>query len=262
MNTQTLIKETQEWLDWVNQPFTPGMLVQSFNAPQIMNPANAAAVGDYKAKADSAASPGSAPVSVFEGMQTTANLSRVRAEFNPIDVEGTGNKAHFLQFTQNIADAPFLTLLSANTLEVKEKSHNADTLINSFVGGFIGLAESDIAQVLTSVKTLASAALSYAGQQERVSNFAQNLLQVDSSGDVQFSLYSSEFSIKSENNKGTITFEASYFLVRAQYQLSVASWNQVVNVFSAQQKTDTQSWLDQMSTKNKSVGAAKTPCLD
>lgn len=261
MNSR-VIKETKEWLEYVNQPFIPGMIVQSFDAAKITNPANAAAVGDYKAKADSAASPGSAPVSVFEGMQTTANLSRVRAEYNPLNVEVNGNKAHFLQFTQNIADAPFLTLLSSDTIEIKQKSRESNELINSFVDGFVGLAEGDKNQVLNSVKNLASAALSYAGQEEKLSNFAQNLLQVDLAGDVQFSLYSSEFSIKSENHKGTISFEASYLLVRAVYQLSVASWEQIKDAFSQQQKTDTQSWLDQMSTKSKSVEAAKTPCLD
>ena len=256
------VKKAQEWLEFMNQPFIPGMLVQSFNAPQIMNPANTAAVGNYAAQAASAASPGTAPVSVFEGMQTIANLSRVRAGYNPLDVEGTGNKAHFLQFTQNIADAPFITLLTADTLAVKQESHNSDILVDTFVDGFVGLAEGDIIKVRNSVKTLAAAALSYAGQEEKGSNFAQNLLQVNSAGDVQFSLYSSEFSIKSEQNKGTVTFQSSYFLVRAVYQLSVASWKQIKDLFAEQQKTDTQSWLNQMSTKKKVAEAAKTPCLD
>ena len=261
MNDRKL-KEVKEWLEYINQPFIPGMLVQSFKAPGIMAPTNASGVGDYVAKAAAAATPGTAPGSIFEGMQTVANLCRVKANYNPLDVEGNGNFAHFLQFTQNIADVPFLSLLNSSSQEIEQKSKNSDILINSFVDGFVGLAEEDKDAVTNSVKTLAKAALSYAGQVETGSNFAQNLLQTNSSGDVQFSLFNSIFTIKSENNKGTITFESSYKLYRAVYQLSAASWAEIKPVFDQQQKTDTSEWLKNMTTKPKGLGAATTPCLD
>lgn len=249
----------KEWLEFIQQPFIPGMTVQSVRAAQIMAPANALGAGDYVKKANDAATPGPAPGSIFEGMQTIANLSRTRANYNPLDPEGTGNKQHFLQFTQNIADAPFLSLINASTTEVHQKSTDASVLVNSFVGAFVGIADQDKKQVEDSVKNLVNAALSWSNQQQRLSNFAQNLLQINSSG-VEFHLYSSVFEIYTTNNKGVITFESSYNLLRAVYQLSQASWNDIKPIFDQQKKTSTEDWLNNMKTPTQS-GGARALCL-
>jgi hypothetical protein len=250
----------EEWLSYMSQPFQPGMMLQAASG-SIMAPAKADAIGNYAQKAAAAASPGTAPGSVFEGMQTIANLARVRASYNPLDPEGTGNKAHFLQFTQYIADAPMLTLLKADTIEVNERSRNSDMLIKAFVGAFVGLATEDVNEIQGRVKSLAQAALSYSNRQERYSNFAQNLLQTNSSGAVEFHLYSSQFQISQTERKGTITFASSYHVLRAVYQLSPNGWSQVREIFNQQQKTSTQSWLDNMNTKPKPGGGARALCL-
>lgn len=251
----------EEWLRYMSQPFQPGMLLQAASG-SIMAPAKADAVGNYAQQAAAAATPGTAPISVFDGMQTIANLSRVRASYNPLDPEGTGNKAHFLQFSQNIADAPMLTLLKADTMEVTERSQNSDALIKAFVGAFVGLATQDVDEIQNNVKSLAHAALSYANRQERYSQFAQNLLRTDRGGAVEFHLYSSQFQISQTERKGTITFASSYTVLRAVYQLSPNGWNQVREIFNQQQKTSTQSWLDNMNTKPKAGGgAARALCL-
>ncbi|MCC5615138.1 hypothetical protein LC605_08610 [Nostoc sp. CHAB 5836] len=249
----------KEWLEFMKQPFIPGMSVQSVGAAQVMAPANALGVGDYVKKADDAATPGPAPGSIFEGMQTIADLSRTRANYNPLDPQGTGNKQHFLQFTQNIADAPFLSLINASTTEVHQRSTDASVLVNSFVGAFVGIADNDKKQVEDSVTNLVNAALSWSNQQQRLSNFAQNLLQTNPSG-VEFHLYSSVFEIYTTNNKGVITFESSYYLLRAVYQLSQASWNDIKPIFDQQKKTSTEDWLNNMKTPTKSDGS-RALCL-
>ena len=226
-----------------------------------MAPANAAAVGDYQKMANAAATSGLHPGSIFEGMQTVADLSRTRAHYNPLDPTGTGNKAHFLDFSQNIAEAPFLSLLNASTKSVEQKSENADTLIDSFVSAFEGIASENVAQITSAVKNLAKAALSYSDKVQKYSNFAQNLLQTNSSGDVEFHLYSSQLSIHQNESKGTITFESSYEVLVAVYQLSSASWADVKDAFAKQKKTSTESWMNSMKTPVNAEGGARALCL-
>ena len=250
----------EEWLEFMTQPYVPGLTLQAVSGP-IMNPSNADAVGDYAEKAAASATSGSAPESIFEGMQTVANLARTRAGYNPLDPEGTGNKAHFLQFTQNIADAPFLDLIKADRVQVTQKSKDSSKLIKSFVDAFVGIATENVAQIQISVKNLANAALSYAEEIQEFSNFAQNLLQLKSSGNVEFHLYSSQFQIQTSERKGTITFQSSYEVLRAVYQLSPASWANVKPLLQQQKKTDTISWLNEMRTKSKGSGGAIASCL-
>lgn len=249
----------EEWLEFMTQPYVPGLTLQAVSGP-IMNPSNAAAVGDYAERAAASATSGSAPGSIFEGMQTAADLARTRSGYNPLDPEGTGNKAHFLQFTQNIADAPFLSLIKADRVYVNQQSQDSSKLIESFVDAFVGIATENAAQIQTSVQNLAKAAISYSNKTQRYCNFAQNLLQLNSSGNVEFHLYSSQFSIQTSEKKGTITFQSSYEVLRAVYQLSPASWANVKPLFEQQEQTDTEDWLAQMRTPPNEGGAIAS-CL-
>lgn len=250
----------EEWLEFMTQPYVPGLTLQAVSGP-IMNPSNAAAVGDYAEIAAASATSGSAPGSIFEGMQTAANLARTRAGYNPIDPEGTGNKAHFLQFAQNIADAPFLALIKADTVHVNQKSQDSSKLIQSFVDAFVGIATENAAQIQTAVQNLANAAISYSKETQSFSNVAQNLLQLNSSGNVEFHLYSSKFLIQTSKRKGTITFQSSYEVLRAVYQLSPASWAHLKPLLQWQERTDTEDWLDQMTTPPNGSGGAIASCL-
>jgi hypothetical protein len=251
----------EEWLNHVTQKFTPGMLVQTATN-QVMAPANAIGVGNYDVMAAAAETSGSNPGSIFEGMQTIADLSRTRAHYNPLDPNGTGNQQHFLQFTQLIADAPMLSLIKADTTSVVNNSQNADSLIDSFVSAFVGIATENVGEITKAVANLAKAAVSYSDKIESYSNFAQNLLQVDSSGNVEFHLYSSVFNIHTTEKKGTITFHSDYNVLRAVYQLSPASWSSVKDLFNQQKKTDTKNWLDNMTTPDKGAGGARALCIE
>jgi hypothetical protein len=237
------------------------MLATLSSTGQTMAPANASGVGDYADKAKAAATIGPAPGSIFEGMQTIADLSRTRAHYNPLDPEKTGNKQHFLAFSQNIADAPMLSLLRADTVSIEEKSQDASKLINGFVSLFDGLSKEDVAGVTAAVTKLADAALSYSDKIEKYSQFAQNLLQTDSSGNVKFHLYSSTFQIHTTESKGVITFQSSYELLRAVYQLSPSSWQDVKDIFSQQKKADAAAWFDSMTTKPKAGSGIRALCL-
>ncbi len=228
---------------------------------QIQNPARAEAVGDYAAKAKAAETPGTAPISVFDGMQTAVNLCRTKSQFNPLDPENYGNKEHFLLFTQYISSMPFVTLQWAQTTNIKQKSHNADTLIDSFVSGFQGIAEKDKDAIVESVRHLVSAALSYSDQTEKQSNFAQNLLQVDSAGNVVFNLYSSTFEIHSSEHKGNITFQSEYSLSQASYTLSPSTWEQVKASFAEQLKVSVDDWLNDMKTPLNQNSQIRAVCL-
>lgn len=269
-----LLERTNSWVEHIcNTKSEKILLPQSvFKQPAtlklqsdggvIENPARAQAVGDYKEQAKKASTPGTAPQSIFDGMQTAVNMCRTKAGFNPLDPDKNGDNAHFILFTQYISSMPFVTLNWATTTNIKQQSKNADVLINSFVDGFLGIAQNDKQQIVTSVKGLVSAALSYSNQTEKLSNFAQNLLQVDSSGNVQFSLYSSTFSISSTNNKGVITFRSEYELSQAMYSLSPASWEVVKEAFAKQYKVTVDDWINDMTTPVKADSKIRALCLE
>lgn len=232
------------------------------SADAIQNPSRAEAVGDYQAKAKAAATPGTAPISVFDGMQTAVNLCRTKSQFNPLDPDNFGNKAHFLLFTQYITSIPFITLQWTQTTEIKQKSHNADVLIDSFVDGFNGIADKDKNAIVNSVQGLVKAALSYSDQTQRESNFAQNILQVDGEGNVEFNLYSSTFEISSSEHKGNITFQSEYALAQACYTLSPSSWEQVKASFAEQLKVSVDDWLNNMKTPVMPGSTIRAICLE
>ncbi len=250
-----------EWLQHITQPHVSAMLVRSATG-SIMNPTNALAVGSYQAAADAAAGAGSAPLSVFEGLQTIADLSRTSAGFNPLDPTGTGDKAHFLQFSQNVADAPMLSLLTADTKTIQESSTDASKLIQAFVNAFTGIASENIGQITQAVTSLANAALSYSDKQESYSNFAQNLLQTNSAGNVEFHLYSSTFQIHKTEQKGIVTLHSNYQVLSAVYQLSTNGWASIRDLFNQQQKTSTNDWINNMKTPVKAAGGARALCLE
>ncbi|PHI18675.1 hypothetical protein CEQ90_16565 [Lewinellaceae bacterium SD302] len=227
----------------------------------IMSPANAAGVGNYVQMAQQNSSSGSAPKSVFEGMQTIANLSRVKAGYNPLDPEGKGSKANFLQFSQYLADLPALSLLNSSTKEVHQQEQNADKIIDSFVAAFEGIAQENVAAITSAVSNLAKAALSYSKKEQKYSNFAQNLLQVNSTGDVQFHLYSSVFQISQTESKGTITYKSDYSVLVAVYELAASEWGQISGIFNKQEKTSINDWLNNMKTPVKGAGGARALCL-
>lgn len=233
----------------------------------FFSPAAGSATGSYAKDADKNVSPGKAPVSIYEGLQTSIDIARRRSGYNPLDQptdqkpKTAGDREHFIAFTQEIANIPFLSLLKAQVTQIEQKSHNANELIDSFVKGFIGLQAQDVGQIRDSLASLVNAALSYSEQTERQSNFNQNILQTGPAGAVYFMLYASEFTIKATSHKGTITFQSSYNLSQAIYQLSVESWNNVKDVFSQTQKTDTQQWLGDTTTEPKVGSTLKASCV-
>lgn len=233
----------------------------------FFSPAKGTATGSYAKDADANVSPGSAPVSIYEGLQTAIDIARRRSGYNPLDQptdqkpKSAGDREHFIAFTQQIAEIPFLSLLAAQVTQIQQKSHDANALVDSFVKGFIGLKNQDVEQIKQSLSSLVNAALSYSEQTERQSNFNQNILQTGDSGSVNFMLYASEFTIKASSHKGTITFQSSYTLSQAIYQLSVESWNNVKDVFSKQQKTDTQQWLGDTTTQVREGSKLRAICL-
>lgn len=265
-----LLGKTNEWVKHITSTDKIILPQSIFERPsllrmegvQIENPARAEAVGDYRQQANNASTPGTAPQSIFDGMQTAVNMCRTKAEYNPLDPDGKGDKTHFIQFTQYISSMPFVTLDWATTTQIKQQSKNADVLINSFVDGFWGIEKGDKNQIVKSVQGLVSAALSYANQTEKMSNFAQNLLQVDSAGNVQFSLYSSTFQISATEKKGIITFHSEYELSQAMYSLSPASWASVREAFSRQYKVTVDDWINDMTTPVKQGSTVKALCLE
>ncbi|MGL4603695.1 MAG: hypothetical protein ACRCU9_06075 [Iodobacter sp.] len=241
---------------------SPEIISLQANADSIQNPFRAEAVGDYLDKANAAATPGTAPISVFDGMQTAVNLCRTKAQFNPLDPKKFGNLEHFLLFSQYISSMPFVTLQWAQTTNIKQQSHDANVLIDTFVSGFKGILEKDKSQIILSVQNLVKAALSYSNQTQEDSNFSQNLLQVDGEGNVQFNLYCSTFKISSSSSKGNITFHSEYSLAQASYTLSPSTWKQVQGAFAEQLKVTTTDWLALMKTPVMPGSTIKAICLE
>jgi len=228
----------------------------------IQNPTNSMATEDYHTMAAETASTGTAPESIFEGMQTIANIARTSADFDPLDPEGKGNKENFLTFTQHLNDSTVLSLLRSHTIYVKSKSRQSDKLINSFADAFNGIGEENKEAIVSAVTNLASAALSYSNQVERYSNFAQNILEVDAEGNVIFHLYYCQFQIESTERKGTIKFSSQYDVLQAVYKLTPGQWGMVREEFAEETKVSTEAWLSKFTTKPKMNADAKTPCLN
>lgn len=262
MNDRKL-KEVKEWLEFIQQPLSPGMLDSSLQThKETMAPARALAVGHYQNQARKAQTKGTEPKSIYEGLQTIVNLCRVKAEYDPIDVENKGNYQHFLAFTNYLAHAPFLTLIQAKHTKVDQKSKNTDELIDSFVETFIGLTKENYAQVKESVTKLVSNIASYAQKKDKQANFFQNLLMVNNSGDLLVTLHYTLLEIKEDDGKFTITYESNYKLYQAQYQLSASMWDTIQPHFSTLEKTTTDKWIDFMKTPPKKDSKVKTPCFD
>ncbi|WP_224554168.1 hypothetical protein [Pectobacterium versatile] len=262
MSNQYMKANTSEWLVNLKRstPNRNNFLFAS-QSERIMNPIMSVATQKYIDGYRSVlATTSNTPQTMYDGMQTILNLCRVKSGYNPLDPEGTGDKAHFSLFTQNIASVPCFTLLNAQTKNIKQQSHNANDLINSFVSAFDGLAQQDVAKIENSVGDLVKAALSYAHQEEVESNFTQGVLQT---GDDQviFSLYASVFETSATNDKGIVTFKSEYTLQEAQYGLSKSDWENIKEAFSSEEKTSMEQWLSSMQTPVKSGSSVKALCL-
>ncbi|MGI3027022.1 hypothetical protein ACRTC8_20185, partial [Vibrio cholerae] len=87
-----LLERTNAWLGHITgaekillpqSVFASQSLLKMLDTDSLTeNPSRAAAVGDYKAQAAKASTPGTAPQSVFDGMQTAVNMCRTKAGYN------------------------------------------------------------------------------------------------------------------------------------------------------------------------------------
>lgn len=263
--------QTKAWLELINQPPLEVLLQNPFAPKPIENPIRSVASPHYlvaqrKDQKDidvvqESTNSDVPPTTMYDGMQTTINLCRVNAGFDPLDPKGKGDAAHFIKFTNNVASVPFITLNKASTSEVKQQSHDSSALIASFVGAFEGMLAGDAQMLTKSLKGLTNAALSYAGQEERQSNFSQTMLQTGGGDAVLFFLYASVFTIQVTQSKGTITYKTQYELRQASYSLSQTAWLQVKDVFAKQTNIDTKKWLESMQTPQDQQSEVTVECL-
>lgn len=265
-----LTTDTLSWLNSMNSSDSDIYTADSVfhhgptgkNNALILGPCNAKPTAKYMQSARSKSMAGDAPDSIYDGLQTTVNMCRVKSEYNPLDPEGKGTNKYFLLFTNQISAVPFLTLEWAQTTSIKQKSHNADEIINSFVDGFRGIFAKDKQDIKTSVKKLVRAALSYSSTRQKESNFVQNILDVDDKGKVYFNLYASTFEILQTESKGTITFKAEYSLNQASYSMSPAIWELVKELLNQQHKQSIEDWINNMSTQPKEGSKVNLFCFD
>ena len=197
------------------------------------------------------------PMTIHEGIQTVLNIARAGSGYNPLDQptkenpNAKGNVAHFYDFVDRINEAPFLTLEFGGSKNVVQSSHNADELINSFVGTFEGVTQKDINGIIKSLKTLVSAALSYSEATESQSNFVQAICDQDENGNVTAAIYGSVFSIYVERHKGTITYVTAYQLNQVKWSLSPQMWTDTLrNKVQDQLNQSTEDWLNHNTTKS------------
>lgn len=256
-------QKTTDWLTYMTAPRLRSVNKNIFAADgQVQNPARAIGSADYLREAQEQASDSDAPQSIFEGLQTAVNLARIQSGFDPLNPDIEGNKKNFTTWTENIAAAPFLTLVDATTTEITQSSQNSDAIIDSFVDAFVGISSGDRNAIIASVSNLVKAALSWSEETQKQSNFAQNLLRTEAEGAVSFHLYYSEFEISQSSNKGTITFHSEYTLKQAEYSLSQATWDDLKDIFAEQLKTSTDDWLDSMLTPDKPGSRVRATCLE
>lgn len=232
------------------------------NSTTAMAPFQAHPNKNYKDAEKKAQTPKPNPESIYEGLQTTINLCRVKSKYDPLAPNTSESNKQFQEFTRLIAGVPFITLEWAQTTNIEQKSTSADDLINSFVDGFRGILQGDKQAVKTSVKSLVKAALSYSEKKQEYSGFSQNVFTLGNDGKVYFNLYSSTFEIYQSESKGTITFHSVYSLRQASYSLSPATWSEVKESFEKQKKESIDDWLNSMNTNEKKGSKIKAICLE
>nr|WP_314266747.1 hypothetical protein [uncultured Moellerella sp.] len=267
---EKLIQETSLWINNIN---SNNNLVHTSNIffnnlptskahSDILGPFNVHPVSDYAKTARNMNTFGSAPISIYDGLQTIVNMCRIKSQYNPLDPNGKGSYAYFLLFAGLLASVPCLNIQWAEVSIVTQKSQNADILIDSFVRKFNGISAKDQYELKISVKKLVTASLSYAGAQQKNANFIQNLLDVDARGNVYFNIYSSFFTISQTSNKSGITFQSEYFLTQISYCLTASNWEKVRTLYADQQKQTIDEWINNMTTQGKAGSKAKAPCLN
>ncbi|MBS9443422.1 hypothetical protein [Photorhabdus heterorhabditis] len=261
-NSNHELEKAQEWIEyitcrggrdlkeWEHSDNVFIHFLDTENLSDVQSPANIAVTDEYAVFAKKSATSCKYPVSITEGLQTLINLCRVASGYDPLDPEGNGNAEKFVAFTDEIAKIPFLSLLWSNTSIITQQSHDTDVLIDSFVDTFRGLSPEDKITIKLYLKELIRAALSYADENEKQSNFVQCALK-KSSNSVSLLLYSSVLTIKKVNNKGTIKFTSDYTLSQAEYNLSQASWEIVKPMFDKENKTTIECLINYMTTKVK-----------
>ncbi|MFW1985064.1 hypothetical protein ACG94M_17355 [Acinetobacter guillouiae] len=176
---------TSDWLEFINSDHSKNLLTDnlSFCKQSTFHklfidsdvsefaPFKPCATEEYLKGAREFSTSGSAPISVYDGLQTTLNICRAKSGYNPLDQEQEndpagkdrkGSAKYFIAFTNLIAGVPFLTLDWAESTYIDQKSHNADEIINSFLKGFKGIQEKDQQKIRDSIVDLVKAALSYA----------------------------------------------------------------------------------------------------
>ncbi len=204
---------------------------------------------------------------IQDGLQALVNLARTAAHFDPAtETNGLDNKSAFNNFINFLQQNPILTLRSSSTKEIKQASHNANELINSFVDAFNGIQDKDKSAVIKSVASLVSAALSWSEQTEKESLFFQNALTTETNGTkitaVTTNIYYSTFTVSVSKHKGTITYHSTYSLSQAVLALSMSDFNSNKTAIKNLQQQSLQEYLDSLKTKSKPGSDVKVPCLD
>ncbi|KMW74865.1 hypothetical protein TI10_03695 [Photorhabdus luminescens subsp. luminescens] len=274
-NPDYAVKKAQEWIEQIEKGGTRLLkdwersdnIIMNYpdvgDSSDVQSPANGAATGNYTQLARDSSTPSKNPLSIAEGLQTVINMCRAVSGYNPLDPQGPGNKKNFFSFTEELSGVPFLSLLSASTQYVIQKSHDANVLINSFLENFLGLSSQEKEQMKIPLRQLAIAALSYAGRRQTQSNFVQSVLATSPRGGVSFFLYWSEFSIiASEDDKGMIEFKSSYLLPQAEYNLRYESWVNVRPAFEKAQKVSLEDWINSMTTRKKQGSNVRALCIE
>jgi hypothetical protein len=220
----------------------------------------------YLASAKSVSSNNSAPISVHDGIQTVINMCRSKSEYDPLDQKGKGSGEYFTKFTNLISGVPFLTLEWSEVTTIEQKSHNADSLIDSFLNGFRGVENQDKEEIRKSLKELVKAALSYSKTKQTKSIFSQNIFSEQNKNTelekVSCAIYSSIFEISQTEHKGNITFYAKYSLIQASYSLNTSTWNRIKNSFAEKEKESVDAWIHGTTTPENVSSGVKALCLE
>lgn len=209
-----------------------------------------------------------APISVYDGLQTTINMCRAKSGYNPLDQSegGKGSGKYFIAFTDLVAKVPFLTLDWAEPTRIVQESRNANVLIDSFLKGFKGIRESDQTKIRDAIVELVKAALSYSKTVQKKSIFTQNIFSVENKNKdlekVICTLYSSTFEISQTKNKGVITFHSEYSVLQASYSLSTSNWERIKSKFADKENESVDDWIKDMTTPVDKSSEVKALCLE
>lgn len=222
------------------------------NSKLIGTNIDAALRADYKvqlarASGDQKALQQALEVSPATGCAMVLSLAQQASGYNPMDPSAPGNLNCFLAYINQILLCPVFSSLIRDQV-APNMSGNWNSVIDSIVGFYPGLAGDQENDLRNGLWSLARAASSWPSANQTQNLFVQNT--INSSADLTVYLYKSFINMRTDVQSGgkhspdTVTNNASLSLWRAVLKFDINSWPSYAPIIMDKTNTSLEGWLN------------------